>query len=612
MKKTKVGFLSLCSLLLLASCGPSYQVSSQTEERNPQIVTIYNLYLARGGTQTYEEWLASIRGEDGEPGQDGNGILSGFDVPSPSLGKNKDIYLNVTTWDIYVKEGNTWVIHGNIKGGQGDKGAQGDHGLNYSEENPQGLSFYLLDDGNYLVGAGYSTKLSDVVIPDTYGGKKVVGVMDNGFQGSTMSSLTVGPNLKTIGPVGFSCKNLKSVYYNGTIEEFLQIETSNTYAGSWSNLLQSGSTLYLLDPNGTVEHKGKRYSVLETLRIPEGMTTLPSLVMAGCSSLKELIIPSSVTTIEDRAFLNCENLETIVFEDPTTLTSLGSAAFSSNCKMEHIYVGSSKEAALAFTPGKYFYFDYETYDPATSTVKAYKNRYNLYYSNPTSGKVSYDGKKYDVLESLTISQGMTVVPDYMLRGCKSLKELTIPSHVTGLGEYAFGGCPNLESLVFESASSLTTIGKNCFEKCDKLPEVVIPESVVSVGVQAFSECDAMERFITPSLYAKGSTYPMFGSLFNGYYYSSADNYMNTYPASLRYISTTANRIDDNAFATKEPDGIETLEITNAVTYIGANALSNCTSLQEIIFHGTETEWNSIVKADGWLGNISMPNVRFVD
>ena len=45
--------------------------------------------------------------------------MTGNGVPEPSLGKDGDSYLDLETWDFYVKEDLTWVLSGNIKGESG-------------------------------------------------------------------------------------------------------------------------------------------------------------------------------------------------------------------------------------------------------------------------------------------------------------------------------------------------------------------------------------------------------------------------------------------------------------------------------------------------------------
>lgn len=74
-----------------------------------------------------------------------------------------------------------------------------------SDENPQQLAFFPLDDGTYGVGIGNATQLSHITIPDTYMGKKVTKIVDGGFdiQSSIdykyqLTSITIGKNIKPL------------------------------------------------------------------------------------------------------------------------------------------------------------------------------------------------------------------------------------------------------------------------------------------------------------------------------------------------------------------------------------------------------------------------------
>lgn len=65
------------------------------------------------------------QGEQGEPGKDGTSLLTGNGEPAANLGKNGDSYIDLDTWNFYVKANGTWIHAGNIKGEQGNQGNDG-------------------------------------------------------------------------------------------------------------------------------------------------------------------------------------------------------------------------------------------------------------------------------------------------------------------------------------------------------------------------------------------------------------------------------------------------------------------------------------------------------
>ena len=69
------------------------------------------------------------KGDDGAKGETGNGWLSGKGTPSNANGKVGDLYLDLNTGDVYVKNSsNAWVKESNLKGANGKDGTDGTNG----------------------------------------------------------------------------------------------------------------------------------------------------------------------------------------------------------------------------------------------------------------------------------------------------------------------------------------------------------------------------------------------------------------------------------------------------------------------------------------------------
>ena len=142
---------------MLSSCGEEAS-SASSSSATDEIYAVYESYKANGGTLSYEEWLASIKGEkgdkgdkgdtgekgekgekgadgtngtdgvDGEDGKDGSSVLTGEGEPASTLGSDGDSYIDLETFDFYVKANGTWTKSGNIKGATGSAGATGTAG----------------------------------------------------------------------------------------------------------------------------------------------------------------------------------------------------------------------------------------------------------------------------------------------------------------------------------------------------------------------------------------------------------------------------------------------------------------------------------------------------
>ena len=230
-----IGLLSMS----LSGCLPKNINTDEKEDEQTQVVEVdqfhkvYQLYLNSGGTLTYEEWLETVRGPKGD---DGASLLTGANAPSNSLGKNGDSYIDLLTWNFYVKENGQWNYKGSLKGS----------GSSQSEENTIGLDFYLKDDSTYAVGVGRATFLSNITIPSTYRSLPVNEIIEWGFSNLTnLTSITIPVSIKTIGNYAFyGSSNLSTMNYSGTENQWNQIQLGvNGAAGT--NL--SGVTL----PNGS-------------------------------------------------------------------------------------------------------------------------------------------------------------------------------------------------------------------------------------------------------------------------------------------------------------------------------------------------------------------------
>ncbi len=136
--------LTASSAFALTACaGGDSSSPSSASSKDPSIAAVYQAYRDNGGTLSYEEWLASIKGEKGEKGDkgdkgdpgkdgkdgkdgvngaDGSSIINGKGAPANSLGKDGDSYIDTDTYDYYVKSNGSWSKSGNIKGEKGEDG----------------------------------------------------------------------------------------------------------------------------------------------------------------------------------------------------------------------------------------------------------------------------------------------------------------------------------------------------------------------------------------------------------------------------------------------------------------------------------------------------------
>ena len=102
MKKNNflIAALSIVAALSFSACNSniddsivqSEETSQVSNNVNPEIYKIYQLYTAQGGDLSYEDWLESIKGEKGDQGEPRKDGLNGQDGHSSVVSIGDDGY----------------------------------------------------------------------------------------------------------------------------------------------------------------------------------------------------------------------------------------------------------------------------------------------------------------------------------------------------------------------------------------------------------------------------------------------------------------------------------------------------------------------------------------
>ncbi|MBE6529140.1 MAG: leucine-rich repeat domain-containing protein [Ruminococcaceae bacterium] len=162
---------------------------------------------------------------------------------------------------------------------------------------------------------------------------------------------------------------------------------------------------------------------------------------------------------------------------------------------------------------------------------------------------------------------------YLVQHNGTETDLTLPETYNGkpyaVYQYAFYNCTSLTSVTI--GNSVTSIGEYAFSWCTSLTSVIIPDSVTSIGEYAFSGCTSLTSMT---------------------------------------IGNSVTSIGNGAFFGCE--SLTSVTIPDSVTSIGRYAFYDCYSLTEIIFLGTEEEWNAISKGSNWNYNTGAYTVHCTD
>lgn len=289
---------------------------------------------------------------------------------------------------------------------------------------------------------------------------------------------------------------------------------------------------------------------LREIRLPDSLTGIGKQAFYGCSTLESVRIPDSITVLEESVFNGCSSLREINF--PNTLTTIGKNAFSNCTGLKMIYIPDSVTSITGGMESVSPFFgcsaDLNVYCAAPKSPSGWGNYWNA-YSYDSSGRLTVgyrytaaDAEFWDSFDksasSITIPEGVTLIPyaafrdrtdlleiilpdtitvidDVAFSGCSSLTELVIPENVTDIGEAAFAYCTaltevsfpdsvtNFEGSIFYGCTGLTKvklpakiteIKLNTFRSCGKLTDLTMPDTVTTIGPYAFFLCGSLKQF----------------------------------------------------------------------------------------------------------------------
>jgi len=188
------------------------------------------------------------------------------------------------------------------------------------------------------------------------------------------------------------------------------------------------------------------------------------------SEIESIYIPDSITSIGDHAFKNCASLKSVVI--PDSVTNVGQDAFDGCVKLSAVYIS----------------------DIAAWCNISFKFGGNL-NSNPLylAKNLYFNG---ELVRELVIPDGVTSIGYMAFSGSDSIISVIIPDSVTSIGESAFTNCENIISVSI--GDNLTNIGYMAFYDCDNLVSVRLGKAVKLIGDYAFENCNKLVEIINDS------------------------------------------------------------------------------------------------------------------
>lgn len=319
-------------------------------------------------------------------------------------------------------------------------------------------------------------------------------------------------------------------------EEIGGMEEDTTQAET----VTSGDYTYTLETDGTATIVG--YSGKDTdLTLPGKLdghvvAKLGDDALESQTSLQSVTIPESMTSIGDACFFGCSSLESFSVES-------GSISFAVDDS--GALLSADGTSFIAYPPAK----SGDTYtvpDGVTELWPASFAQTSLTSVSLPSGLLFIDewAFAYSDIQSVTLPDTVTEIYDYAFAYCTRLTEMTFPASVRSIDAASFAGCANLSSVTF--ADGLETVEMAAFAGT-AMKEVTVPASVSAIGFCAFGYEDDMKTAV--------SDFVIYGSVGSeAQRYCTVEDSENDYANSFTFQSVLT---EDSAASATEDTKLQT-------------------------------------------------------
>ena len=309
--------------------------------------------------------------------------------------------------------------------------------------------------------------------------------------------------------------------------------------------------------------------------------SIGSYAFANCTGLRSIEITDNVTQMGERAFYQCTRLTAVIIGDG--LKTIPQKCFEKCENLESLELGSNTTTigAYAFSAC------------ASLSEIIFKNRLSLIEE--------YAFWKCTSLTSLAFPASMTEIKDYAFYDCDGLVSLNTGNGLKKIGRFAFLNCDALKDAVI--GDNVINICYGAFMYCESLKNLVVGVSVETIENYAFSECHSLEKVLLPDSVKtiKGHAFNNCDSLIQvsgGKNIETIENYAFAYSEKLKIAEIPENVIEITDGMFLHCTSLEWVVINANLQTIGMNAFSECPSITDVFYSGSQKEWGYTVIDSG--------------
>ena len=208
----------------------------------------------------------------------------------------------------------------------------------------------------------------------------------------------------------------------------------------------------------------------------EKVETIPADLCEGLSGLNSITIPNSVTSIGRTAFMSCSGLTSVTIPESVTTLCLGG-----------------------------------TFQKCTGLQSVQWNAIHCTIEEYEEGRCYPPFLNLSNITQFTFGENVETIPSDLCEGLSGLNSITIPTSVTGIGQYAFYNCSGLTSITCKALVP-PALGRKVFRNVEKQ----IPLYIHCSSAKAYNAagqwgdfqtgCDALNATIAQNCSLNGINY----------------------------------------------------------------------------------------------------------
>lgn len=343
----------------------------------------------------------------------------------------------------------------------------------------------------------------ELAIPEKILNRKVEEVIvQYGYKDAeTVRSLTIPVTVKLL-DIDF-----KNIFEN--LEKIVVIDGNKRYFTNEYGLFDriEKSLIYVFDKS------------INSMVVPEGITTIKKYAGSNIIKLDELVLPNSLRMIESNAFHNdgwggwrSNAIKINEVNIPIDVEDIGNDAFPKSIPI-HVHVENKSYLSDSHCLYKYledgnlnlmYCFDDELseYTVHPGTIRIMKHAFNN-HNNLTSIKflselqsIEFEAfKNCSALQSIDFPKGLNNIAQGAFMYCQSIQQIKLPDGIQKIANYSFTDCRGLEKVQF--SDNLEEIGEFAFSGCTSLKTVEFPLKLRKIHGRAFGGCKGIDRVELP-------------------------------------------------------------------------------------------------------------------